>query len=345
LVISGTFLAVSGGAEISLLSLLRLLQREWDIVVLTCNFRNEERQTRLEEILVISVPYEHLEREGQRLIKILSPQLLYTLMLGSDCGMRLGTEHGIPTVVNICKVPVGPRYLKAHPPTRVLAVSVYVQDYLRSTHGVASTVVNPIIHFTVPPLPPEPRFITIFNPVTVKGGVLFRRLAEHLPEKRFAWVPGWDILRGPTGDFDPIICAAISNSIDIPFTGGTPGQVSMDLPNLLRLEPVFPPHRIYQQTRLLLVPSQWNEAFGRVAVEAMLFGVPVLGSNVGGLTEIVSKGGVALPKDDLMAWVEEIHKLENPGNYGDIQARSEEWRRQWLSRDHEVVFNLFRQFA
>lgn len=344
LFISGTFLAVSGGAEISALSLLRLLRQDWQITVLTCNFRHELKESVHEGMQVFSVPHEHLQPEGERLIRTLSPQLLYTVMLGSDSAMQLGQEHRIPTIVNICKVPVGPRYLKAHPPTRVLAVSTYVQNYLRGTHGVESIVVNPIVQFHDPPLPPEPQFITIFNPVEAKGGKMFRALAASLPEHRFAWVPGWDILREPAGGFDPIICEAICRTIDIPFRGGVPAQVPMDLPNITRLEPIFPPHPIFQRARIVLVPSRWEEAFGRVAMEAMVFNVPVLGSIVGGLADIVLQGGSALPKDDVAAWIAEIRRLDDSDYYRDLQERGKAWLARWCMRKPSDILCLFRHF-
>jgi hypothetical protein len=345
LFISGTFLAVSGGAEISALTLLQLIQHDWHVTVLTCNFRRALQYYSHEGIDVTSVPYENLQSEGERLIRILSPQLIYTVMLGSDCAMQLGQAHGIPTIVNICKVPVGPRYLKAHPPTKVLAVSTYVQDYLRRAHGVQSTVVNPIVQFKAPPPPPQPLFITIFNPVEPKGGAMFRALAASLPEHRFAWVPGWDVLRGPAGGFDPVVCEAICRTIDIQFRGRVPAQVPMDLPNITRLEPVFPPHSIFQKARIVLVPSKWDEAFGRVAVEAMFFNVPVVGSRVGGLADIVEHGGTALPKDDLSAWVAEIKRLDAPEYYQHLQARGKAWLDRWRKRTPSDVLRVFRDFT
>lgn len=344
LFISGTFLAVSGGAEISALSLLHLLQHDWQVTVLTCNFRHEFNQSFHEGMQIFNVPYEHLQPEGERLIRTLSPQLLYTVMLGSDYAMQLGQQHRIPTIVNICKVPVGPRYLKAHPPTRVLAVSTYVQNYLRRTHGIESLVVNPIVQFDEPPLPAEPQFITIFNPVEPKGGKMFRALAASLPDHRFAWVPGWDILRGPTGAFDPIICEAICRTIDIPFRGGVPVQIPMDLPNITRLEPSFPPHPIFQSARIVLVPSRWEEAFGRVAVEAMFFNIPVIGASVGGLADIVEHGGVALCKDDLPAWGDEIKRLDDPDYYQNVQARGKHWLDRCYRREPCAILSIFQEF-
>jgi glycosyltransferase involved in cell wall biosynthesis len=46
---------------------------------------------------------------------------------------------------------------------------------------------------------------------------------------------------------------------------------------------------IYKMTDLLIVPSNY-EAFGRVVVEGMLFGVPVIGTNVCGIPEIIENG-------------------------------------------------------
>jgi len=38
------------------------------------------------------------------------------------------------------------------------------------------------------------------------------------------------------------------------------------------------------------VPSLWHEAFGRAIIEAYAHGVPVIGSNRGGITELVEEG-------------------------------------------------------
>jgi hypothetical protein len=49
---------------------------------------------------------------------------------------------------------------------------------------------------------------------------------------------------------------------------------------------------IYQQTRVLLVPSQWDEAWGRVVVEAQFSGIPAVASDVGGLAQNVGDAGL-----------------------------------------------------
>lgn len=58
---------------------------------------------------------------------------------------------------------------------------------------------------------------------------------------------------------------------------------------------------------LVLVPSQWQEPFGRVAVESLLAGKPVLVSNVGGLPEAVGREeSLTIDSDDEQMWVESI---------------------------------------
>ena len=45
-------------------------------------------------------------------------------------------------------------------------------------------------------------------------------------------------------------------------------------------------------TKLLIMPSLWNESFGLVAAEAMSNGIPVLASDRGSLPEVVAEGGL-----------------------------------------------------
>lgn len=45
---------------------------------------------------------------------------------------------------------------------------------------------------------------------------------------------------------------------------------------------------VWLQNDVCIVPSIWDEPFGRVVIEANLFGLPVIGSNRGGIFEILS---------------------------------------------------------
>ncbi|MEX2032029.1 MAG: glycosyltransferase [Dehalococcoidia bacterium] len=54
---------------------------------------------------------------------------------------------------------------------------------------------------------------------------------------------------------------------------------------------------IYGSAKVVLVPSRWPEAWGRVVSEAQVSGIPALASNHGGLPESVGSGGILVDPD------------------------------------------------
>lgn len=69
------------------------------------------------------------------------------------------------------------------------------------------------------------------------------------------------------------------------------------------------PSEIYPQIDVLVVPSLSHEAFGRVVIEAYSYGVPVIASHRGGLSEIVRDGITGL--------------LFDPDHASDLRSRLE----------------------
>lgn len=67
---------------------------------------------------------------------------------------------------------------------------------------------------------------------------------------------------------------------------------------------------IYQQIDILVLTSE-REGFGRVLVEAMAAGVPVIAGNVGGLPEVIQDTvtGYLVPADDISAYADKIVRL------------------------------------
>ncbi len=85
-----------------------------------------------------------------------------------------------------------------------------------------------------------------------------------------------------------------------------PGVDFSRYPQIMAAPPVATPAEYFALTRLLLVPSVWDEPFGRVAAEAMINAVPPLVSNRGSLPHVLGGdfsaggGGCVLPIPDSM---------------------------------------------
>lgn len=64
---------------------------------------------------------------------------------------------------------------------------------------------------------------------------------------------------------------------------------------------------------LLCAPSQttpgWREQFGRMLIEGMACGVPVVASDSGEMPSVVGEAGLVLPEQDVTAWTSAIDRL------------------------------------
>jgi glycosyltransferase involved in cell wall biosynthesis len=76
------------------------------------------------------------------------------------------------------------------------------------------------------------------------------------------------------------------------------------------LVPFTPIRDLLKQTKLLLAPSQWDEPFGRIAIEAMANKIPALVSHAAGLAEIVGENGHGVRAyHDADAWEAAVQDL------------------------------------
>jgi glycosyltransferase involved in cell wall biosynthesis len=63
------------------------------------------------------------------------------------------------------------------------------------------------------------------------------------------------------------------------------------LTNLRRMAHTPDPRAFYRVSRAVLMPSLWQESFGRVAAEALINGIPVLASSRGALPDTLGQAG------------------------------------------------------
>lgn len=130
------------------------------------------------------------------------------------------------------------------------------------------------------PWNPQSAWIHV-NPAAVKGIDFTIELAKALPNEKFWIVGNW-------GAEMPASLPANIQTVD--------RQASL--------------RTLFSEAKGLLVPSRWQEAFGRLPLEAMSCGLPVIASDRGGLPESVGQGGVLLPLDQKL-WIEAMTQPES----------------------------------
>jgi glycosyltransferase involved in cell wall biosynthesis len=84
----------------------------------------------------------------------------------------------------------------------------------------------------------------------------------------------------------------------------------------------------YQSLDVFVLPSRatssWKEQFGRVLIEAMSCGVPVIGSDSGEIPQVIADAGLIFPEDDTVALRAHLQRLAG--------AAAERGRRSALGR-------------
>ena len=101
--------------------------------------------------------------------------------------------------------------------------------------------------------------------------------------------------------------------------------------------------RLYNEHRIAVIPSRWNEPFGLVALEAAACGCAVIGSDGGGLPEAIGPCGVTFPDGDTAALAERLDEMLSMGNgLESFQAQAAaHLRRHQPSRVAQLYLKLF----
>jgi glycosyltransferase involved in cell wall biosynthesis len=189
----------------------------------------------------------------------------------------------------------------------IVVPSQFSRDYHRKTLGIECISIPPMIDVNrvMVDRPDRGRFVTFVNPVPEKGVFWFARIAEVL---------------GKTRPDIPLLVVEGRGRADwlarcgVNLSGVTSLHKMTNTPD---------PRVFYRVSRLVVMPSVWRESFGRVAVEAMFNGIPVIASDRGALPEVIGSCGRCLPipehitpetgtpptPDEVNPWVEAIIAL------------------------------------
>lgn len=181
-----------------------------------------------------------------------------------------------------------------------VANSSFTAMRYHSAYGVDPVVIHPLINPEKYRTKTARQNVTFINPHPQKGLALALAIAAKCPEIPFSFVETWPLL------------AEDRAALELELAR---------LPNVTLHKPVRDMRKIYRKAKILLVPSQWEEAFGRVASEAQCSGIPVISSNRGGLAESVGDGGILLdPVAPLDDWVAAVKQLWHDGQSYEIAA-------------------------
>jgi len=176
--------------------------------------------------------------------------------------------------------------------------------------------------FTIYPLIPKEKYlvgqrccgdekILFINPIKCKGVEIVFHLAEKFKSEQFLIYENW-------------------KQTDLRYK-----KIIEQIDNV-EIKPVSSnPKEIYKNVKLLLVPSQIEEGFGRCVIEANINSIPVVASRVGGLEEAVGEEQTLIEEYKCeFAWENAVGKILYDNTYY--------WR---LSRNAYINSKLFESKA
>ena len=369
-----SYLDPSSGAALATRELLELLAaRGWDCRALTCGVLDYQQETPLEDVLTaLDLPAQRagaaLSRGGQAEVFDLNldgvrltllptahsraerapspleaskfldvagqvmhrfrPQALLTygghpvsLQL-----MQLARTLGIAVVFHLHNFGYNDRR-GFNDVSTVIFPSEYSRRHFQRKIGLDGTVIpDPIRLDRVVADDPKPKYVTFINPQPDKGATVFARIALELNRRR------------------PDIPLLV---VEGRGTSDTLAHLPVDLSgltNLNRMANTPDPRDFYQVTRAVLMPSLWRESLGRVPIEAMANGIPVLASDRGALPETLGDAGFvftiperctptsgAVPTaQEVAPWVGVIERLwDDPSFESSHRERAKLEARRW----------------
>lgn len=165
----------------------------------------------------------------------------------------------------------------------------------------AATTVIPQLGVSIPRMPtpvPHDRFTIGFvgRLVPEKGLDILLRAVVRLQGH-------WDLMvvgSGPAQEELEALAERLGIAARVTWMGALPPE---ELPGIWpRLDCVSLPAR---------TTRQWVEAHGRAIIEAMGFGLPVVGSASGALPEIIGSGGLVVAEDDVPGLTDALQELVN----------------------------------
>jgi glycosyltransferase involved in cell wall biosynthesis len=187
-----------------------------------------------------------------------------------------------------------------------LANSEFTAQRWRALCGLHCVVAPPLVlpeRYFVPQRGDRVLFV---NPTQIKGVEIMFALAAACPDIPFLVTESWGL--NPSWRAHCLQRARL-------------------LPNIEWQAPTRDMRTVYARARTLLMPSLWEEAYGRTVVEAQINGIPVVASNRGALPESVGAGGLLVEAHaPISDWEQALRQAYMPSDTYDAlsaQARQQ----------------------
>jgi glycosyltransferase involved in cell wall biosynthesis len=201
------------------------------------------------------------------------------------------TELGVPCVVYLRDAVFGRLggTVRDRPNLRYVATSGDLGRRFAEAFGIVPLSIPPLVRPERYRVEPVRKNVTFVCPLPSKGVEIAAGLAARRPDIPFVFLESWWL--------SPVRQLIVNRRI-------------RSAANITLRPPTHDMRGVYRDTRLLVVPSRRPEAWGRVASEAQVSGIPVLASDHGGLPESVGKGGILVdPAAGLDRWERELARI------------------------------------
>lgn len=173
----------------------------------------------------------------------------------------------------------------------------------------------------LPALPPKKiSFLFVGRLITKKGINVFLEIATMFPLHQFVIVG--------TGPQEDKVKNFAKKHKNIQFLGAIKNN------NLTS---------IYQRSNILCIASQYPEGYGRVVMEAVSCGLPVIGSNLGAIPEALGSSVSILFRPNIKNFAHYINEIiKNPKNYYQLQKNCRTFAlKNFSNKNFETIYQNY----
>ncbi len=165
-------------------------------------------------------------------------------------------------------------------------------------------------------------YLFVSRLIAKKGIKIFLNTAKKFPGKNFAIVGN--------GPLEYIVKKYSQNFKNITFLGAIQNK---DLPE------------VYRKSKIFCIASQYPEGYGRVMMEAVATGLPVIGSNLGAIPEALDSSVSILFKPNTVNFLNTIKNLsQNPKLYSQLQKQCRSFAlKKFSSKNFQIILNSYRK--